>query len=240
MGEAWRGYADYLLKPWLRSGDDLYSSAWRGTGPLNGQQHRQATTLDILREMDVKAIVETGTYRGITTEFFAQQGVPVITIETNERLAAYSRLRLRRYRNVTVITDDSGARLEHLGAIGGDRVFFYLDAHWDAQVPIREELAAIADNFTASVVMIDDFQVPGDSYVWLDRGPGRRLNYEALAPWPDRRAWYPAAPAWTESGQGTGWVVLAQNNTMAAVLDNIEGLRRRNVVHDELSPATRY
>lgn len=239
------GSLDYLTKPWLRNAAELHSWAWRGTGPMNGQPHRCQATLDLLDRMGCQAIVETGTYRGTTTEFLARSGLPVHTIETDPRLFAYSRLRLRRLRNVYVHHGSSPDVIERLGRsnrayerLAGapcdlpiSRVFFYLDAHWDAHIPLSEELAAIRQHFEHSVVMVDDFAVPGDSYRWLDRGPDARLDESSLKNWPDKRRWYPRTEAWREAGQNTGWVVLAQDDHAAHVLDCVAGLRRGSHVY---------
>lgn len=236
-----RGSLDYLTKPWLRNAAELHSWAWRGTGPMNGQPHRCQTTLDLMTKMNCQAIVETGTYRGTTTEFLARTGLPVHTIETDPRLFAYSRLRLRRLSNVRIHHGSSPDVIDRLGRINNgpapslvsgqhmlstQRVFFYLDAHWDAHIPLAQELAVIRQHFTHAVVMVDDFAVPGDSYRWLDRGPDARLDESSLRNWPDKRRWYPQTEAWKESGQNTGWVVLAQDDQAAEALDAVAGLRR--------------
>lgn len=222
------GTLDYLFKPWLRSAAELHSWAWRGTGPMNGQHHRAHLALDIITGgFGCKGIVETGTYRGNTTEFLAGTGLPTRTIERDDRLAAYSRARLRKHRNITVHNAASEVGLWQIAAAENDfpteRVFFYLDAHWDAHIPLADELRAIQANWTDSIVMIDDFAVPGDSYRWLDRGPTARLDESSLGAWADKRRWYPATPAYVETGQNTGWVVLAQNDEIARQLDKLDG-----------------
>lgn len=252
------GTFDYFLKPWLRDAAELHSWAWRGTGPMNGQPHRQEITKDIIERMGARAIVETGTYRGVTTEFLAQTGIPVHTIEFSPRLFAYSTLRLRKYPNVQTHVGSSPEVLQTLaertmsrGAVfaqqpppaallPGERVFFYLDAHWDAHIPLAQELAVIQQYFKHSVVMVDDFAVPGDSYRWLDRGPNARLDETSLRVWNDKRRWYPAVSAWREAGQNTGWCVLAQDDEAARCLDSLTisgGLRRGPAVYGSTTVA---
>ena len=54
-------------------------------------------------------------------------------------------------------------------------LFIYLDAHWEEDLPLAEELAVIARATTRCIVMIDDFQVPGDGYAYDNYGPGKAL-----------------------------------------------------------------
>jgi hypothetical protein len=41
-------------------------------------------------------------------------------------------------------------------------LFFYLDAHWNEDLPLAEEIDLIFSRSPCAVVMIDDFEVPGD------------------------------------------------------------------------------
>jgi hypothetical protein len=63
LGDKNVGRLDYLLR---RQSKD----AWGG--PLNGQKIRQQIYSDIMSRIDFQAIVETGTFRGTTTEFFCE------------------------------------------------------------------------------------------------------------------------------------------------------------------------
>jgi hypothetical protein len=61
---------DFYLRPSLR----LPTT----TDPFNGQRHRQQLFLELLSVLDLRAIVETGTFRGNTTDFLAARAhVPV-------------------------------------------------------------------------------------------------------------------------------------------------------------------
>lgn len=54
------GNLDWYLRPNLK--DSL-------GGPFNGQQFRQTIFLELLSTFQFEAIIETGTYRGNTTDF---------------------------------------------------------------------------------------------------------------------------------------------------------------------------
>jgi hypothetical protein len=86
--------------------------------------------------------VETGTYQGSTTAFFATFGLPVITAEINPKFAAFSRERLNAWKNVELYESDSVQVLKKLVQENDGRsvpTLFYLDAHWAEHLPLREE-----------------------------------------------------------------------------------------------------
>src|SRR5207244_9216245 len=79
------GRLDYLLRRQSKN-------PWGG--PFNGQNFRQRIYTDIMSRMDFRAIVETGTFRGTTTEFFAKSNLPVYSVEIDPRAHGYAVQRL--------------------------------------------------------------------------------------------------------------------------------------------------
>ena len=100
------------------------------------------------------------------------------------------------------------------GAAAGksESVFAYLDAHWEEDLPLAQELEIIASNWSHAVVMIDDFRVPGDEgYGYDDYGPGKALTADYL-PFGALTDWsilYPLAASEEETGARRGCCVLA-------------------------------
>ena len=82
-------------------------------------------------------------------------------------------------------------------------MFVYLDAHWNDDLPLVEELQIVSAGWPRAVIMIDDFQVPGDAgYGYDDWGPGRALT-EDLLPATALAGWsltYPSAASDYETG----------------------------------------
>jgi len=220
------GYLDYYRFPERRS-------AWGG--PFNGQESRLALFQELLHKLMPAAIVETGTYVGTTTELFAKTGLPVFTIEGHARNYGFACARLRRYRNVTLRHGDSRTQLQQLfdgplASFGNKSLFCYLDAHWDEDLPLAEELDIIFGRSRSAVVMIDDFRVPGDAgYSYDDYGPGKALDREYIA---SAVASYgltlfvPSTASGEETGARRGCAVLCRNPAHAATLDDISFLRR--------------
>ena len=176
--------------------------------------------------------METGTYVGNTTEYFAKFSLPVITAESDPVHAAFAAERLRPWQNVQLRAYDSVRMLRELAQEPVDRAaptLFYLDAHWHEYLPLRDELEIALGQFANAVVLIDDFQVPGDpGYGFDDYGPGKTLNLEYLltAKTPPLAIYFPSAPSQQETGAKRGCVVVTASTALAAILDRLELLRR--------------
>ena len=216
LDKAYRGVTRYLPPKLAGRLDLLRPSYWASWGgPLNGQERRQEIVRELARELSFDRVIETGTYRGTTTEFFsAVFGVPVATVEANLRHFTYSSRRLAVNRHVTVEFGDSRAFLRRLAespAAKAEVTFVYLDAHWEDDLPLAEELQIIASGWPRAVVMIDDFQVPGDTgYAYDGYGPGKLLVEEYL-PAQALQGWslyYPTASSDQETGSKSGTCVL--------------------------------
>ena len=188
------GVIDYIRSPHRGAG-------W---GPFNGQTARQALFIDIIANARPHAIVETGTFLGATTELMSQTGLPVFTIELDPRNYGFARARFWRRRNVKLFHGDSRTALLGLfdGALNSFSslvVFFYLDAHWNDDLPLAEEIDIIFGRCPLAVIMIDDFEVPSDAgYGYDDYGPGKALVLDYIRPAISAhhlQAFYPSTPS---------------------------------------------
>ena len=183
-------------------------------GPFNGQIKRQEIFKGLVSAFPFTAIVETGTFRGVTTAFMATESeLPVFTVEYEPRFFHYATLGLKQLKNVKVFSGDSRKfidELSHDRTVPKEGVFFYLDAHWNADLPLFDELEAIGRTWTNSVVMIDDFEVPDDAgYAFDDYGDGKKLSLEYISKlasgW---SVYFPLAKSKDDTGLRRGCVVL--------------------------------
>lgn len=211
-----------VLPPRLAGSLDLtrpgFLASWGG--PLNGQQQRQRMVRELARVVDFDQVVETGTFRGASTEFFAHvTGAAVRTVESSRRNYELARRRFTGLSNVEVSHGDSRPFLRALAQDTADLTsLFYLDAHWQLELPLRDELEVIASAWSRAVVLVDDFEVPGDAgYSYDDYGPGRKLTAAYLPRLASWRAFYPAAPSSSETGARRGCVVLVSPPLVATV-----------------------
>jgi hypothetical protein len=224
IGEGHRGQLEYLLWPKLKD-------SWGG--PFNGQQYRRRIFFDLIHHLRLDAIVETGTFRGTTTALFAETSLPVYTVEASPRYYAYARLRFRKHRgHVHVQMGDSASYLHRLAAdsaVPKNNVFFYLDAHWEEHLPLRQEVEIIFANWRGAVVMIDDFQVPDTTYAFDDYGPGKALDLsylEAVIVRLGLHVFFPAVGPSQETGSKRGAVVLCREQGTVDIVGGISTLRR--------------
>ena len=221
LGDRNVGRLEFLIMPQVR--DSL-------GGPLNGQVFRKRMFLDIVRATQCAAIVETGTFRGSSTAFFATLDVPVYSVEQNPRHAAFASLRLARLPGRIHLSEgNSPAFLKSLAVdptFPRSHVIFYLDAHWYAHLPLAEELEIVFATWHDAVVMVDDFQVPGTSYGYDDYGPGKALTLDYLKQVGhlELKAFFPRATADAETGQKRGSVVLCRDPDVARTLSGLETL----------------
>jgi len=214
---------EYYFKPDLR---DPFG------GPFNGQHGRQAIFREILELLPVAGIVETGTFRASTTEYMASQTTaPIWTVEVRRRFFYFARMRLARFGNVDLSVGDSRTFLQRLAGdprVPKRGVFFYLDAHWYEDLPLRDEVATVTRHWSEYVIMVDDFQVPDDpGYQFDDYGEGKRLCLDYLGPLAryGLHAFFPSISSTDESGMRRGSVILA-DSAATTRLDRAATLQR--------------
>ncbi len=213
IGQANLGRLDFFRHP------DMQHS-WGGA--FNGQRFRRRILFDILFAFPIKAIVETGTFRGTTTALFAATSLTVYSAEVHPRYFSYAKMRfLFNQNNVHLYHSDSRSFLRDLSAdsrIRKQDVFFYLDAHWGKDLPLLDELKIIFSLWERPIVMVDDFQVPDSSYGFNDFGLGKALNLGYIDPVVSAHnlsAFFPAVSSQEETGNRRGIVVLC--NEMSAL-----------------------
>jgi hypothetical protein len=197
---------------------------------MNGQTSRLETTRQIIFALEIRKIIETGTFRGTTTEWFSQFGLPVETVEVNQRYFVFAKARLRKFKNVNVSLNSSVEFLKTLARndVKNDTYLFYLDAHWEKYLPLREELELIFNSIPRAVVLVDDFKVDDDSGYGFDSySPEMTLDlvHVSNSHLPNLFAFFPSTKAIQETGMRRGWVVLTADEGHAERLNKINLLR---------------
>jgi hypothetical protein len=211
------GFIDYIRD----------SSRGRKWSPFNGQAKRRQI-FDALSAQHFAAIVETGTYLGTTTQYFAETGLPVFSVEGHARRYGFVKARFLRFRNVSLSLGDTRSQLRKILVKLGPEIcrkpiFFYLDAHWKKDLPLAGELDIVLQFCAQPTIMIDDFEVADDAGYGFDNyGPGQALIREYIEPFIIRdklSLFYPSARSSEETGFKRGCVVLARQSAQ-------EGLAR--------------
>lgn len=191
--------------------------------PLNGQRARCLLFADIVRLYQPELILETGTFRGATSEWLAAFQIPIHTFESDGCNYGYASARLAVCQGVTLHHSNSVDGLRevlHL-IVRNDvkRTLIYLDAHWGNYLPLADELEKIYGADIDAVVVIDDFQVADDcGYAFDDYGGVNRLALPYIA---SARVkfnlvgFYPRTPSTQETGSRRGCLVLARKDSSA-------------------------
>jgi len=151
--------------------------------PLNGQLNRQLTMSNIALAYKPEIVIETGTYVGSSTPYLASlAGNQMITIESQGKFLAQAKnhfIHLGLFAGkISIIHGDSSVEINKvLRQIPREnKILFYLDAHWDSVLPLKEELELIANRGGSFIVVIDDFQIPDDSSFGYDHYDGEAIN----------------------------------------------------------------
>jgi hypothetical protein len=168
-----------------RLGDHAYRTmrntlAGRGWGGFHKDRIYRALMLDLLNAFEFSSFVETGTFRGHSTELVASRftKLPVFTTEVVESSYTRSKEFLGRYPNITCILGSSNEVVKKLldEKTIGPRPLFYLDAHWQSYWPLRDELKHIGDSSLPATIVIDDFEVPGQPQFGFDIDGGGEVT----------------------------------------------------------------
>ena len=222
-----------LLPPRIAARVDLLRPGLaNGFGPFNGQARREAIVRSLLDALPPDLVIETGTYRGTTTELLHEiTKARILTIESSRRYYEYSRRRLAISPRVRAIHGDSVREIRRIASSPGHdrraRVFAYLDAHWSSILPARYEILELLSGWDEFCAVIDDFKVPGDpGYSFAEYGPGAVLDgtlFEGL-PFAGVSCFYPSVTSADETGHCCGWVVLGRGPALVDQLARTDGL----------------
>jgi hypothetical protein len=210
-----------------------------GEGAFNGLAGRRRIFEEVLKRYRFSCLVETGTHVGETTGYLAvKSGLPVYSSEINPNMYALAKMRLKNIPGIHLYHSDSRDFIEKLSAdpeFVRKEIFFYLDAHWGKDCPLVEEIELIASRWGEFVIMIDDFQVPGDDGYGYDRFSAfRKMNISlirsAILQY-KLRAYFPNIPSGEESvpSKPRGFVILTRDDEYADSLDAISLLGRHKV-----------
>lgn len=201
-------------------------------GGFNGQRSKREIFAELLATQGFEALFETGTCIGETTGYMAlASGLPVFSCEASTRYFSIAKMRLQDVPGVYVAWEDSRSFLRRLGAteLSGKRSFFYLDAHWFEEMPLKEEIEIISSLWSDFVILVDDFEVPGDAgYGFENDGEGNLLDVISFAETFKKcglTAFYPTLPSSEDTGTKRGTLVLVKESE-AGRLSGLKSLRR--------------
>lgn len=139
----------------------------RGLFSFNGCKEHQEFIKKILHQFNIKIAVETGTLHGWTTAFLSEHVQTVYSSEIREEPFLLAAELLRDKKNVQLYNQKSTIMFEKiLPSFSKDqKIFFYLDAHWEKEWPLFDELVLIGKYIQKNaIIVIDDFKHPHKPY----------------------------------------------------------------------------
>ncbi len=127
-----------------------------GGGPFGFDIHHALEIDYLIKKYNIEKIVETGTNMGDTAEYLAKNypKIKIITTETHKDFFNFSRKRLLKYLNVSILNESS----EKVVSVEDGRslnTLYYLDAHWERYWPLKDEIK----NIFKGVICVGDFNI---------------------------------------------------------------------------------
>ncbi len=196
---------------------------------MNRQFVRTLILLKLVSGLETDAFVETGTNLGRTCFLMAAQTkLPIYSSEVNkDYLRSARRLLFFFGRRVHLFNEDSVGFLKRvLRAKRFRRPFFYLDAHWNAELPLREEISTILGDCPNFVIAVDDFEVPNDPGFGYDVYNGMPLGLTIVqdvlvSSKLKMSVWFPSYSSELETGSRRGWTLITAADHQAKIKELI-------------------
>jgi hypothetical protein len=131
--------------------------------PFGGDIYIEKEILKLKEKYEIDTLIETGSYHGDTTLWFAKNFNKTITIEINEEKFNLTNKRLKDNKLKAIAYLGSSEKIlnEILPTKGiGHDTIFYLDAHWYEYNPLIDELKTIAKYNLRPIIVIHDMKEP--------------------------------------------------------------------------------
>jgi predicted O-methyltransferase YrrM len=200
--------------------------------------NRQRVRHRVFREINAKVAfenyVETGTYLGMTTHFLSvvakERGAQVHSCEISDDYYGIASRTVGDLRNVHLSLGNSVDFLRDLSGKISDAVnFVYLDAHWYDYLPLKDELSVLKE-WSNTIVMIDDFKVPGDeNFGWDKYDDDREICLRYIdGNFGENPVYFPNYPAREEGDEyARGYCVIPMSRRFGGMLDTVALLKKR-------------
>lgn len=189
---------------------------------LNGQLSKKYIFDDLFNFYNFNFLVETGTYTGLTTKYFAHKypRLKIFTIELDRYSFLAASSRLKDFTNVVAVHGSSVAHLPNIIKENSIHLpdktnLWYLDAHWNDYCPLQDEVRLIMSLESKNIIVIDDFSVPQDegySYdVYTNGNDQIILNYDLISNQVGISGYiyWPTLPSHKDTGSKRGTVVIS-------------------------------
>ncbi|NEN23427.1 hypothetical protein G3O08_07930 [Cryomorpha ignava] len=194
-------------------------------GAFNGQQQRQQVFKEIISQSIIEFIVETGTFKGNTTAFMHNvSNLPILSVEFDKRNYYFAKFRFMSNPAIRIFQNDSRIFLEGINKhLNVNRpTLFYLDAHWNEDLPLKKEIQLILEKFTDPIIIIDDFKVPHDIGFKFDKYGEIELSTDLISEDLESNKlnlFFPKDSK-NETGAKRGYIIVSGNSDITKSLRN--------------------
>ena len=139
--------------------------AFSNVKPFHDDPILQNHILGLIRDYRVREFIETGTFRADSILWLAKlrPELRIRSCEKSRMFYLYSNKKIELTRNIWIYNEDSRIFLKECIPKDENIRMFWLDAHWDKDFPLLEELSIIFERQKSGLILIDDFQVPDPS-----------------------------------------------------------------------------
>ncbi len=133
---------------------------------------KRAILEGFIKKFGLQVMIETGTFRGDTVEYFKDKLPKVYSIELSKELAEKAASRFKGDSNVQIICGDSGLILKELVHTINEPALYWLDGHYSSEffigteyfvtakgeknTPVVSELQTLLKDKHKHVILIDD------------------------------------------------------------------------------------
>jgi len=167
---------------------------------LNNDTTLKNTIQTLIQTYNIRTIIETGTFLGETTAYLSTLTPSVHTIEINPFYHSLARTNITKWINDNTITPTTPPTL-HYGPSSTilpdliptlqPPILYYLDAHWEPEHPLLNELETIGRTDNNPIIIIHDFQVPNTNLKYdfttstfnIHGDSGQPLNLQYIQPY---------------------------------------------------------
>lgn len=137
--------------------------------------------LAVAGRTNATTLIETGTYKGVTTRRCISKFKRIITVELDPTLATDAARRLSRFKNCEVVTGDANEEVPLLleRADIGEHLMFFLDGHFsggctasgaEAEPALRVLSTIALQHHRVAGIIVDDFREFGTQPGWPSKG----------------------------------------------------------------------
>lgn len=144
--------------------------------PFNGDVFAQEEFANLIKDYKVKTVIETGTYKGITTKYLSSVSANVISIEIGPKRLQQAQTNNKGKNNIQFYLGNSPEILKQILPIK-EKCLFFLDAHWNNYNPLLDELKVIAEHKMKPIIAIHDFKVPDNKELGYDSYKGQDYEF---------------------------------------------------------------